>query len=129
MASKNEDIYNATVKLFGSEPKPAFEDPVRMEKVWGRNWGCDNDVGQIRTVLMHRPGHEFDVIDPTKRIAETGPFGDLEAGWYWQSESISSLVQMQAQHDALADALRAEGVLAGLGMPILRRNCAFGPSS
>ena len=64
----NLDIYNATIKLFGSEPEPAFEDPARQERVWGRSWGCDNDVGQIRAVLMHRPGDEFDVIDRDKRI-------------------------------------------------------------
>ncbi len=58
---------------------------------------------------MHRPGSEFDIIDPDKRIEETGSFGDLEAGWYWQSETIPPLAEMQAQHDALATALRAEG--------------------
>lgn len=107
---KNKDVYNATIKLFGSQPEPAFEDSRRLEALWGRAWGCDNDVGQLRAVLMHRPGREFDVIDPTKRIEETGSFGDLEAGWYWQSETIPPLTEMQAQHDALADALRAEGV-------------------
>ena len=107
---KNKDVYNATIKLFGSEPEPAFEHPDRLTKLWGRNWGCDNDVGQLRVVLMHRPGSEFEVIDPSKRIPETGSYGDLEAGWYWQSETIPPLTEMQAQHDALADALRAEGV-------------------
>ncbi len=106
---KNKDVYNATIKLFGSAPEPAFENAGRMEALWGRNWGCDSDVGQIRAVLMHRPGNEFDVIDPTKRIDETGSFGDLEAGWYWQSGTIPPLAEMQAQHDVLADALRAEG--------------------
>jgi hypothetical protein len=43
---KNKDVYNATIKLFGSEPEPAFEDPGRMEALWGRGWGCDNDVGR-----------------------------------------------------------------------------------
>ena len=106
---KNKDVYNATIKLFGSEPEPAFEDRARLAALWGRDWGCDNDVGQIRAVLMHRPGDEFNVIDPAKRIEETGSFGDLEAGWYWQSETIPPLTEMQAQHDALATALRAEG--------------------
>jgi len=116
---KNKDIYNATIKLFGSHPEPAFEDKLRLEALWGRNWGCDNDVGRIRAVLMHRPGDEFNVIDLTKRIAETGAYGDLEAGWYWQSETIPSLAEMQAQHDALAGLLRAEGAeviyLEGVG--------------
>lgn len=117
--AKNKDVYNATIKLFGSEPEPAFEDADRLSRLWGRAWGCDNDVGQIRAVLMHRPGDEFAIIDPDKRIAETGSYGDLEAGWYWQSETIPPLVEMQAQHDAFADALRAEGAeviyLEGVG--------------
>ena len=108
-APKNRDIYNATIKLFGSQPEPAFETPERQIADWGRHWGCDNDVGQIRMVLMHRPGDEFSIIDPSKRIEEIGSFGDLEAGWYWQSEVIPPLSEMQAQHDALAEILRAEG--------------------
>jgi len=116
---KNKDIYNATIKLFGSHPEPAFEDRGRLEALWGRAWGCDNDVGRIRAVLMHRPGGEFSIIDPTKRIVEIGAYGDLEAGWYWQSETIPPLAEMQAQHDALAELLRAEGAeviyLEGVG--------------
>ena len=104
---KDKDVYNATIKLFGSEPEPAFEDPGRMERLWGRNWGCDNDVGRLRVVLMHRPGNEFDIIDRSKRIEEIGSFGDLDAGWYWQSEDIPDLAELQAQHDTLADTLRA----------------------
>ncbi len=107
---KNKDIYNATIKLFGSEPEPAFEDRERLRRLWQREWGCDNDVGQLRAVLMHRPGEEFNVIDRNKRIDEIGSYGDLEAGWYWQSEEIPSLAELQAQHDHLADTLRAEGV-------------------
>ena len=108
--SKDRNVYNATIKLFGSQPEPPFEDRTRLEALWGRNWGCDNDVGQIRAVLMHRPGDEFNIIDPTKRIEEIGSFGDFEAGWYWQSKTIPPLAEMQAQHDALAAALRAEGI-------------------
>lgn len=109
-APKNKDMYSATTRLFGPEPDPAFEDSHRMERVWGRNWGCDTDVGQLRAVLMHRPGNEFDVIDRSKRLEDIGSFGDLEAGWYWQSEHIPDLAEMQSQHDALADLLRSEGV-------------------
>jgi N-dimethylarginine dimethylaminohydrolase len=107
---KNRDVYSATIELFPSEPEPAFEDAARMERIWGRNWGCDTDVGRLRAVLMHRPGDEFDVVDRSKRIEEIGSFGDLEAGWYWQSEHIPELAEMQAQHDVLADLLRSEGV-------------------
>lgn len=88
--------------LFGSQPNPASEDPGRLERLWGRRWGCDNDVGQIRAALMHRPGLEFDVIDRSKRIEEIGAFGDLGKGWYWQSDTIPPLAEIQQQHDSLA---------------------------
>jgi len=103
------NTYNATIKLFGSEWRPEFESEEKLTKLWGRNWGCDNDVGQIRAVLMHRPGDEFKVIDPTKRIEEIGSYGDITEGWYWQSKRIPPLAELQAQHDALAAILRAEG--------------------
>jgi N-dimethylarginine dimethylaminohydrolase len=101
--------YNATIKLFGSEWEPAFESEEKLTRLWGRRWGCDNDVGQIRAVLVHRPGHEFDVIDPSKRIEAIGSYGDPKSGWYWQSKRIPPLAELQAQHDALVAALKAEG--------------------
>ena len=105
-----DNIYSLTVKMFGSQPEPAFESRSEQQRNWGRAWGCDNDVGQLRTVLTHRPGDEFSVIDPSKRIESIGSFGDLETGWYFQSNTLPDLPDMQAQHDALTGALRAEGV-------------------
>ncbi|MEQ8666074.1 MAG: arginine deiminase family protein [Rhodospirillales bacterium] len=107
---KRRDIYSATMKYFGSQPEPGFTDPERMAAIWGRAWGCDNDVGRLRSVLVHRPGDEFNVIDPTKYIEETGGFGDIATGWYWQSETIPPLEDMQAQHDGMVAVLEAEGV-------------------
>ena len=107
---KNKDLYSATIKLFPSEPEPAFEDPSRLERLWGRNWGCDSDVGRLRAVLMHRPGDEFNVIDRSKRLPEIESFGDLDAGWYWQSDHIPELPELQEQHDMFTDLLRSEGV-------------------
>jgi N-dimethylarginine dimethylaminohydrolase len=102
-------IYNMTMKMFGPEAEPVFESDAQQNAVWGRAWGCDNDVGRIRTVLMHRPGDEFSVVDPAKRIDEISAYGDREAGWYWQSKHIPPVSEMQVQHDALAQALRDEG--------------------
>jgi len=104
------DIYSQTIKFFGSHPEPAFESPEQQTNVWGREWGCDNDVGQLRVVLMHRPGDEMKIIDPNKRIEEIGSYGDLEAGWYFQSDTIPALADVQAQHDGLVQTLRDEGV-------------------
>ena len=49
------------------------------------------------------------MIDPTKRIKETGSIGDLEAGRYWQSDTVPPVTEMQAHHDRLPNALRAKG--------------------
>jgi N-dimethylarginine dimethylaminohydrolase len=103
-------IYNQTIKLFGSHPEPAFESREQQETVWGRYWGCDNDVGQIRLCLMHRPGDEMNIIDPAMRIDEIGSFGDRQKGWYFQSDVIPDWDEFRAQHDNLAELLRHEGV-------------------
>ncbi len=105
-----DHIYHMTVKMFGPQSEPAFESSSELRASWGREWGCNNDVGQLRAVLMHRPGSEFDVIDRTKRIESIGSFGDLEEGWYFQSETIPELADMQTHHDALVRTLRDEGV-------------------
>ena len=103
-------IYNETVRMFATPGNPPFEDSSELEKYWGRVWGVDNDVGRIRSILMHRPGDEMKVVDPSKRIESIGSFGDLEKGWYFQCDTVPPLAAMQAQHDALVAALRAQGV-------------------
>jgi N-dimethylarginine dimethylaminohydrolase len=103
-------IYNQTVKMFAAGAAPEFEDPSELEKYWGRAWGIDNDVGRMRAVLVHRPGDELKVVDPKQRIPEIGSYGNLEEGWYFQSDHVPPLAEMQAQHDGLVAALKAEGV-------------------
>jgi len=60
--------YKMTIKMFGAEAEPAFEMPEQQEEIWGRKSGCDNDVGQLRVVLMHRTGVEMDVVDPRTAV-------------------------------------------------------------
>jgi N-dimethylarginine dimethylaminohydrolase len=107
--SEPEYRYNMLIKTFASKAEPAFESKAQQLGVWGRQWGCSNDVGQIRMVLMHRPGNELNVVDPTRWLPEIGAYGDPETGWYWRGETIPDLAAQQAQHDALAQALRDEG--------------------
>ena len=45
-----------------------------------------------------------------KRIEEIGSFGDVDEGWYFQSDSVPDIAEMQTQHDALVAALKAEGI-------------------
>ncbi len=103
-------VYNQTVKMFATPGHPPFEDKNELETYWGKAWGIDNDVGRIRSILVHRPGKEMDVVDPSKRIESIGSFGDIEAGWYFQSDTVPPIADMQAQHDALVAALKAKGV-------------------
>ncbi len=103
-------IYGQTIKLFGSQPEPAFESEAGQTSVWGRQWGCDNDVGTLRVCLMHRPGTEMEIVDRNRRIEEIGSFGDLDRGWYFQSDVVPDWDEFRAQHDGLVRTLQNEGV-------------------
>jgi N-dimethylarginine dimethylaminohydrolase len=103
-------VYNQTIKMFAADASPPFEDDGELEKHWGKVWGIDNDVGQIRSILVHRPGREMSVVDPNKRIAEIGSFGDPKVGWYFQSDTPPDIPAMQSQHDAMVRALEAAGI-------------------
>mgnify|MGYP003340307637 FL=1 len=108
-------IYNETVRMFATAGDPPFEERTELEKYWGRAWGVDNDVGRIQSILVHRPGDEMKIVDPSKRIESIGSFGDLEAGWYFQSDRVPPLAEMQSEHDALVAALRARGIEVQIG--------------
>lgn len=103
-------IYTQTVKHFAAGAEPPFEDPDELMASWGAVWGLDNDVGRIRSILMHRPGPEMNVVDPAHRLPEIGSYGDPAVGWYFQSDSLPDLPLMQQQHDAFTAKLQAEGV-------------------
>jgi N-dimethylarginine dimethylaminohydrolase len=107
--SQPEYTYNMLIKTFPSRAEPAFEAEREQIEVWGRRWGCNNDVGRLRMVLMHRPGSELNIVDPSKRLPEIGGYGDTEKGWYWRGDTIPDLAAQQSQHDALVAALREEG--------------------
>ena len=103
-------IYNQTIKTFAAGAEPPFEDAGELEKSWGKVWGIDNDVGKIRSILVHRPGDEMKIVDPKKRLVDIGSFGDPEKGWYFQSDTPPEIPLMQSQHDALVAALKADGI-------------------
>lgn len=120
--SEFEYRYNMTIKAFPSHAEPAFETDEQQQEIWGQSWGCDNDVGRLRKVLMHRPGDELKIVDPAKRLEHLGSYGDEETQrWYWRGNVIPSLEELQAQHDALTATLRAEGVEV-----VLLKRCAPG---
>jgi N-dimethylarginine dimethylaminohydrolase len=103
-------IYNQTIKMFAADASPPFEDANELEKHWGKVWGIDNDVGQIRSILVHRPAVEMNIVNPKMRIAEIGSFGDIKTGWYFQSDTPPDIALMQRQHDAMVKAFEAAGI-------------------
>jgi N-dimethylarginine dimethylaminohydrolase len=95
---------------------PPFESADEQERLWGRRWGCDSEVGRLRVVLMH---------PPTERSLRADPLSDLEPvdgssdaadeGWYWApGECIARdqlpFARMLEQWQHLVDVLRSEGV-------------------
>lgn len=108
--SEFDHRYNMLIERFASEPEPAFNSEAEQVFGWGRRWGCNSDIGRLRAVLMHRPGDEMKVLDGLPLIPELGAYGDSTTGAYWRGEVIPALAEQQAQHDALAAALREEGV-------------------
>lgn len=108
--SEFDHRYNMLIERFASEPEPPFHSEEEQRFGWGRRWGCNSDIGRLRLVLMHRPGEEMRVVEKLPRIPELGAFGDPQSGAYWRGDVLPTLVEQQAQHDALVATLRDEGV-------------------
>ena len=74
--------YNMTIKMFSSEPEPSFEAPQEVTRVRGRNWGVDNDVGQIRNALLYGAGV---IHQPQFRLREKHWLGHLRP---WEKRPV-----------------------------------------
>ncbi|MEE8121011.1 MAG: arginine deiminase-related protein, partial [Anaerolineales bacterium] len=106
-----EEAYMNLHRRIPGEPEPAFEEPVMLEKVWGRRWGVSNDVGRLRMVLVSRPGVEWEpMMSGGEFVEELQAWLGPDNMWYWNSRQRPDIAKAQAQHDNLTDALRAEGV-------------------
>lgn len=111
IALSDEWSYHQTIKTFASEAEPPFESAEQQRLVWGREWGCPNDVGTLRVVLLCRPPDDLaTVVDVSKWNSELEAYADREVGWYWRHREPPDLKKMHEQHDRLAGALRDEGV-------------------
>jgi N-dimethylarginine dimethylaminohydrolase len=66
-----------------------------MAETWG-DWGVTSEIGQLRAVLLRRPGPELDAVT------------DFDA---MQMRSDLNPDLVRTQHDALAEAYRAHGVV------------------
>ena len=52
MGIKNAEDYHHVLKYFPPAEAPAFEREEMMKLVWGKRWGCNSEVGKLKTVLM-----------------------------------------------------------------------------
>jgi len=110
MVIKRAEDYHNVLKYFPPVEEPAFETEASMLEVWGRYWGVDSEVGQLRAVLMHRPGDELKQIDESKWNEECNALIDDNGGWYWRDRKGPDIAKMQKQHDDFCDLIRKEGV-------------------
>lgn len=102
--------YHVVLERIQPKASPAFEDEEMQRRVWGRRWGVYNDVGTIRTILMHRPGDELKRITTDKYDPAIDALIDDDEQWYFRSDQGPDIPAMQAEHDALVQIMRDHGV-------------------
>lgn len=110
MSVWTEEQFEVVHQHFHGEAEPAFESDEMQQHVWGRRWGVFNDVGRLRTVLVHRPGDELRTVDPSMCHPDAPALVHPEAKWYFWGEDAPDLEQMQREHDTLTAALTANDV-------------------
>jgi len=94
----------------GPVEEPPFESHDEQSRYWGERWGVDNDVGQIRQVLVHRPGNEIHCVNEESCYDnDAHALVHPEGQWYWLGREPLDLAKMQQQHDALVRVLEDEG--------------------
>ena len=105
------EAYMNLHRMIPGEPEPGFDEPAMLKKVWGRKWGLNNDIGQLRSVLVSRPGDEWQVM------MEGGEFNESAQAWigpdkmwYWNGSQRPDIEIVQEQHDALVKAFQEEEV-------------------
>jgi N-dimethylarginine dimethylaminohydrolase len=106
----SEAYYHVVLERIPPKPEPPFSDRTMQERVWGRQWGVGDDVGQLGLVALHRPGDEMKTIDPDKYDESIEALIDDREQWYWRDSVGPDIDLMQRQHDGLRAALEAEGV-------------------
>ena len=90
-----------------------FHDTNLLQQHWQYPGGCTNAVGQVGTVLVHRPGDEMTELQKGHYEPSVGAFvlrdrdGHILA--YSLSEGPPDIERMQEEHDALTKALHAAG--------------------
>ncbi len=108
----------------------SFEKHLQKE-TWGNCWGLSNSIGQIRKVLVHRPGNEILRLRGCRYDEQAGALvlrdGKGRIRSYCKAEQPPDLALMQRQHDRLTAALRENGaeVIEMESMPTEWTNMLF----
>ena len=102
--------YHRIMRTFASLAEPAFEHPDQQRKVWGDLWGCNSEIGQLRKILVHRPGEEITRVTEDWYDEKLESYCSTEEEIWWRGRNLPNLKNMQMAHDNLTDMLRAEGV-------------------
>jgi N-dimethylarginine dimethylaminohydrolase len=95
--------------LRGDDGRP-FADAAEQQRLWGRVWGAQDEVGRLRSVLVRSPRDEFACVRADSWRDDAGALVDPDGLWYWEHRSPPDLALVDAQHRGLVDALEAEGV-------------------
>jgi N-dimethylarginine dimethylaminohydrolase len=96
--------------LFPASPEPPFHEAAALSRDWDADWGCDDDVSPLRTLLVRRPGDEWNAVRGECWDEGSRSLVDPERKWFWESRTLPDVARMQTEHDGLAAALRTEGV-------------------
>lgn len=107
--SESSMYYHLVLERIPPKASPSFEDEDMQKRVWGRRWGVFNDVGTIKTILMHRPGEELNVMTEDKYDPAIDALIDDDEQWYFRSDKAPNIAAMQAEHDALVKILSDGG--------------------
>ena len=107
--------------LFPASPEPPFDEAASLERDWGADWGCDDDVSPLRTLLVRRPGDEWNAVRGDCWDEGAQSLVDPGRTWFWESRTLPDVPRMQAEHDGLVAALRSEGVEVVDGGPMPAR--------
>ncbi len=104
--------------LFPASPEPPFHEAAALIRDWDADWGCDDDVSPLRTLLVRRPGDEWKAVRDDCWDEGSRSLVDPGRTWFWESRTLPDIARMQAEHDGLVAALRDEGVEVVDGGPM-----------
>lgn len=108
--NNSSQYYHMVLSQMTPKADPPFHEREEQLRVWGCQWGVKNDVDRIKTILVHRPGKELNVITEDKYDPVIEALIDKENQWYFRSDKAPDIAAMQEEHDALVQALEAEEI-------------------